>query len=222
MKCLKWCKKPPPLLLLTSVGIGNFIDISRFNILAKLISVTAYVLRFTHNCRQPSSYRKVGPLSTMELKTANLKWIHSVQHTMFSIEMQHLQSRGIRFQFVRQLRLFLDGKKLLRCGGRIHNAPLSDLAKFPYLLPSRHPLATLIIMNAHSTQLHSGVNSTLTALRQTYWIPAGRQRIKSVIRKCVICRKASGKPCAIPDPPPSSPISDVTSQPLRSICRHWS
>ena len=46
------------------------------------------------------------------------------------------------------------------------------------------------------------LNFTVSALRQTYWIPAGRQRIKSVIRKYVVCRKASGKPYAIPDAPP--------------------
>lgn len=138
----------------------------------------------------------------MELKAANLKWLYSVQHTVFSTEIQHLQSGGNRSPLVRQLRLFLDSNDLLRCGGRIHNAPLTDLAKFPYLLPSHHPLTILIIQNAHSVQLHSGVNSTLTALRQTYSIPAGRQRIKSVIRKCVVCRKTTGKPYTIPDPPP--------------------
>lgn len=190
------------ILVTTSVGTVNFIDISRFNTLSKLLSVTAYVLRFTYNCRHPRT-RTVGPLSAMELKAANLKWLYSVQHTVFSTEIQHLQqSDSTRPQLVRQLRLFLDNNKLLRCGGRIHNAPLSDLAKFPHLLPSRHPLTVLIIKNAHLVQLHSGVNSTLTALRQNYWIPAGRQRIKSIIRKCVVCRRTTGKPYTIPDPPP--------------------
>ena len=65
-----------------------------------------------------------------------------------------------------------------------------------------HTFTTLIIRNAHSAQLHSGVNATLTALRQKYWIPCARQRIKSIIRKCVVCRKAAGKGYTIPDPPP--------------------
>ena len=160
------------------------------------------MLRFIHNSRQSIPSRIVGPLSTLELRAANLKWLYSVQHTIFSAEIQNLQSRGNRSPLVRQLRLFLDRNNLLHCGGRIHNAPLSELAKIPYLLPSHHPLTVLIIKNAHSAQLHSGVNSTLTALRQTYWIPAARQRIKSIIRKCVVCRKTTGKPYTIPDPPP--------------------
>ena len=57
---------------------------------------------------------------------------------------------------VRQLRLFLDHNQLLRCGGRIRNAPLSDLAKFPYISPSRYHFTVLVIKDAHVTQLHSG------------------------------------------------------------------
>ena len=43
---------------------------------------------------------------------------------------------------VRQRHLFLDKD-------RIHNAPLNELTKFPYLLPSKHPLAFLIIKMCH-------------------------------------------------------------------------
>ena len=54
----------------------------------------------------------------------------------------------------------------------------------------------------HITQLHSGVSATLAALRQSYWVPSARQQIKSIIHKSVVCRKSSGKPYTIPDPPP--------------------
>jgi len=64
------------------------------------------------------------------------------------------------------------------------------------------PYTTLVIKNAHVTQLHGGVNATLTAIHQKYWIPSARQRINTVIRKCVTCRKTSGIPYAMPDPPP--------------------
>ena len=48
---------------------------------------------------------------------------------------------------------------------------------------------------------HSGTTGTLTALRQSYWISAARQYIKSLLHKCVVCRKVSGKPYPAPDPP---------------------
>jgi len=137
-----------------------------------------------------------------ELAQANLQWIHHVQHATFGDEINNLISKNRRSSLVRQLRLFIDHDGLLRCGGCIHNAPLSELAKFLYLLHSRHTFTTLVIKNAHVTQLHGGVNATLTAIRQKYWIPSAHQIINTVIRKCVTCGKTFGKPYAIPDPPP--------------------
>ena len=182
-------------------GIHKIIDLTKFSNLSKLIAVTAYVCRFIHNCRQHDS-RREGPLTVPELTQANLQWIRQVQGLTFAAEVDNLKVKGRRLPLVRQLRLFLDKDNLLRCGGRIHNAPISELAKFPYLLPSRHDFTILVIRNAHTSHLHSGINATLTVLRQRYWIPSARQRIKTVIRKCVVCKKTSGRPYAMPDPPP--------------------
>ena len=151
-------------------GTHNLIDIARFSSLSKLISVTAIVLRFIQNTRQSITSRIVGPLTLPELTTANLKWLHDVQHTMFPDEVTNLQSSGNRSQLVRQLRLFLDCNNLLRCGGRIHNAPLEELAKFPYLLPSRHPLIwqavcfknTSLRPNLNKLYYHCSININLT------------------------------------------------------------
>ena len=42
----------------------------------------------------------------------------------------------------------------------------------------------------------------MTALRQSYWIPAARQYVKSILHHCVTYRKITGKPYPAPDPPP--------------------
>ena len=55
--------------------------------------------------------------------------------------------------------------------------PLSELAKFPYLLLTHH-FTTLVIQDVHIKHLHSGVNATVTALQQSYWVPSACQRIK--------------------------------------------
>lgn len=46
------------------------ISISRFGTLGKLIAVTAYVLRFIYNTKQPTTSRRTGPLTTSELAPA--------------------------------------------------------------------------------------------------------------------------------------------------------
>ena len=108
--------------------IARIVDINNYSNLSKLLEVTAYVLRFTNNTKHTSPNSTMH-LSPVELSLANVKWIHAVQHEQFSSEIQNLQSQSQRLSLVRQLRLFLDKDMLLRCGGRIHNAPLSELAK---------------------------------------------------------------------------------------------
>ena len=50
--------------------------------------------------------------------------------------------------------------------------------------------------------MHGGVCETLTHIRQTYWIPQGRQLVKKIISKCVTCRKIQGPPFqSVPTPP---------------------
>jgi len=186
-----------------STGLHHLVDVTRFSRFTKLLVVTAYVCRFFHNTRQPD-LQWTGPLTTSELTQANLKWIHDIQHAVFTKEIANIQSRHNRLPLVRQLKLFLDSNNLLQCGGRIHNAPLSELhvAKFPYLLPSRHHFITLVFQNTHTTQLHSGVNTTLTTLKAKLLDPVCSAWIKSIFRKCVACKKTSGQPYTIPDPPP--------------------
>ncbi len=49
--------------------------------------------------------------------------------------------------------------------------------------------------------MHSDVRSTLVLLRTQFWIPAGRSFVRSVIRRCVPCRKVEGRSYSYPDPP---------------------
>jgi len=86
------------------------------------------------------------------------------------------------------------------CDGRIHNASsVTELMKFPYLLPQCHPFTTLV---DHVKQCHAGINGTITALRQTYQITAARQCEKKVVRQH---RNIQELPIEHQIPPPSPP-----------------
>ena len=103
---------------------------------------------------------------------------------------------------VRQLNLYLDDEDLLRCSGRLQYTDLPYDAKFPILMPKDNYLTTLIVQSMHKTVMHGGVCETLTHIRQTYWIPQGRQLVKRIISKCVTCRKIQGPPFrSVPAPP---------------------
>ena len=41
--------------------------------------------------------------------------------------------------------------------------------------------------------LHSGVRSMLAELRSKFWVTKGRQLVKCVISRCVLCKKIEGR-----------------------------
>ena len=121
------------------------------------------------------------------------EWIKNCQQVTYHKEISNMLSKSSpRIALVHQLRLFLENTGLICCGGRIHNVPVSESAKFPHLLPPKDPFTELVIRDTHIRQLHAGENSTPTALRLCYWIPAGRQHVKKAISNCVTCKKISG------------------------------
>ena len=98
----------------------------------------------------------------------------------------------------------------MKCQGRIGNSSLPLSSKEPIILPSNHYFIKLLILDVHDKLKHSGVDSTLTTLRERFWILKGRQAVKKVLRNCVICRKFSGSPYASVNPPdlPAVRVSD--------------
>ncbi|GBM72540.1 hypothetical protein AVEN_78430-1, partial [Araneus ventricosus] len=51
-----------------------------------------------------------------------------------------------------------------------------------------------LVTREHERIGHCGVSATLTQLRKKYWIPKGRQLVKTMIRICLICKKYNAKP----------------------------
>ena len=185
------------------IGIGEIIDIERYNSYRKLTRITAYVMRFATNCRAKETERKKDLLRIDEIENAKFLWIRYTQGKIFSDEINCIDNSTKRKTLVRQLKLFLDEKQLLRCGGRrIDNATVGETVKFPYLLPAKDRLTHLIVLEAHENTLHSGINITLAYIQQTFWIPKLRQCVKSILMKCVTCRKVIGKSYPAPEIPP--------------------
>ena len=179
-----------------SSSLLNIIDLERYSSLNKLLAVTSRVIRFLTNCKSGKKDRKFGPLTTQELSIAMTLWIKAVQGQAFSREIQQLSRKDTKLSLplIPQLRLYLDDNAVLRCRGTLESAPLDDQSKFPVLLPKNEHFTSLVALAAHVQVLHSGVRETLVQLREKYWIPRGRQFVRSFVRKCVTCRKTDGPP----------------------------
>ena len=89
-----------------------------------------------HKTKRSST--RLEPLAVAELQEAKTMWLHSCQYTRYQAEIISLKSKQKRNTLVRQLQLFLDDDGFIRYCGRIHNGPLTELARFPYLLPAKH------------------------------------------------------------------------------------
>ena len=102
----------------------------------------------------------------------------------------------------RQLKVIKDEQEVYRVSGRLDNAPIPFSTKFPVLLPRRHYFTELVIRKNHLIVEHNGTNETLTQIRTEYWICKGRQTVKTLLSKCVQCKRLMGKCYDTPGPPP--------------------
>lgn len=130
-----------------------------------------------NNLQVKPEHRQYGPISAEEFDKQMAYWRETD-----NLQLIVRQFKTSRILLVQQLWLFLDTERFLCCSRRIHNASLSKVTKFPYLLPSKHPFSRLIVLDIHVILCHSGTNA---ALRQTYWIPTARQYIKSILHYCL-------------------------------------
>ena len=96
-------------------GLDQIIQPAKFSDLYKLIQVTCYVLRFIMHTQRKQGQPRL---------------------TSLEIEPEELNRKEEKFEQTRHsLGLFEDEDGILRCSGRLHNAPLPYAARFPAILP---------------------------------------------------------------------------------------
>lgn len=158
--------------------------IKSFSSFNKLKRVTATVLRALFNFKNAKA-KRVGPLSTSELRQATFKLIHIDQHYTFPTEISQLKD-GEQDEI--SASMWLDStSNLLRLSGRVQNENLTIDEMHPIVLSPKGDLASLIIRDAHLLTLHGGVQQTLQMIRQQFWIFKARQLAKTIIHNCPTC-----------------------------------
>ena len=84
---------------------------------------------------------------------------------------------------------------LLKVGGRLSKATLPEKTKCPVILPRKSFITELIMRDAHEKTGHGGKNFMLAHLYQKYWIIGANSLARTVIHRCVVCRKQRAKVC---------------------------
>ena len=207
---------PEPFLLAVANKCGTF---------KKLINTFGWVKRFVEclkvkskhesdgKSRSKSTGKKHGKLvlkGKEHVKSLTLKerewaenWvIQRLQQEAFADEIKFSRpnSKGST-PLMKQLNLTMRAGKLVVVS-RIIAAEVEDSAKYPVLLPTKHRITEMIIEEGHKASHHMGINHVVARLRQRWWIPRARQRIKNVIRQCMQCRRERGTHFRGPPTPP--------------------
>ena len=175
----------------TKSGISTVIEIGKFGRLGRLLRVTSWVKRFLYNLRSTTkgTERRKGMLSGSEIAQAERMWIMSSQDELKSS--RHYRDLALKLKLVEN-----DG--LLRCKGRLECSDLEPESQQPIILPRDDTLTILVIEECHRKTKHSGIRATLGEQRSRFWVPKGRQAVKKVLKECVTCMKAQGKPFKSP------------------------
>ena len=150
-------------------------------------------------------------------ETAEVLWIQAVQRKYFSEVFLLLENPKARVSaFAKSLlvnhTIFLDKElKVLRCTTRNENADVGYSTAFPILLPSSVrnkegkwvdcDFTEKLVQKRHEALGHAGVPETLSNLRSEFWILRGRRCVQKVLKKCVNCKKVSGKNFSVPKSP---------------------
>ena len=184
------------------------IECDRYSSLTKMIRVTALVFRFIRILQNPK-YEK-ATLTSSELNDAETMWVIYIQKKNFSDVFEAISSKRPN-NLQKQLGLYVGDDGMLRCKGRIDQASISESARRPVLLPKNEKFTKLLIERIHKQSLHSGVSQCLSQLRYRYWIPQGRATVRSVLKRCTVCRRHEGGPYRMPEmaPLPKTRITEA-------------
>ena len=129
------------------MAVSAVIDCKRFSHLHRLLTTTALVLRFTRKLKSKGWEPGLVPvdITAEDILEAEELWIRDIQIDLMS---------GAKFknwegELGGRIWSVSDPNGILRCGGRLGNADLSESQKHPALLDANHHVTSLIIRACH-------------------------------------------------------------------------
>ena len=180
---------------------SEVISFHKYSSYYKIWRIFAWIFRFFNNTRRRGNV-KISYLTVEELKAAEIRLLKLVQSQAFT---------GLNDKNIRHLDPIVDDSGLIRLKSRITLRDDEYDFIFPIILPRNNHLVRLIIIRLHEDFNHAGVEISLTHVRQKFWVLGGRKEIRSVIGKCVICRRYDAKPLSVTSAPlPLNRVRDAT------------
>ena len=198
----------PIVMAVSKDSKASILDMERFSTYTKLLNVTIKVFSAVNKFQGK-------PVLLPEVKSHSFYYLMKcMQLECFEEEIRALGRLHHNYdsvpKLVKNLNLFIDSKGILRSKGRISKSlSVSYDSVNPILVGSSHPLAKLLIKDAHYSCKHLGVDSTLNMLRHLgFWVLNARHAVKNVLNECILCKKYNARAFTVP-PTPSLPRERV-------------
>ena len=207
-----------------SLGTSRFARFSQWLNLLKGISRLIKVAQsYNQNDRRSRNSQDISdtaaePTIESTVKTrkrAEVLIIKTVQQEAFPEELDCVKKGKnlTRASALVKLNPFIDTEGLLRVGGRLERADLTDEERHPVILPGSHHVTALLVTYLHNEVKHQGRHFTQGIIRaRGYWIIGGKRLVCTIIHQCMPCRKLRGRQvqqkmadlpaqCLTPSPP---------------------
>ena len=156
-------------------------QIERFSRWRLLIHATARIIRLYRRFKKDGTSTSLQP-TTLDVHDAERLWIAEAQ-------------KEIEMKSCKELKPSLEDG-ILVVGGRTERWMQATWNKQKFVsLPKDHPVSLLIIMYEHNSTGHLGVAATIAKIRSRYWIIGVSRAVKSLVGKCVQCRRLRKRLC---------------------------
>ena len=180
-------------LLAESDDSKYIISPHRYSKFSTLLMKTAYLHRYPRNLLRKKQGKPLvlDDVTAEELSDAENYYLKLVQEEYYPEELTRLRAaQSVKKESkIVQLNPYLEKETgLMKMTGRIQNSTLTEQEKHPVILPHQSHIVRLIVEEIHRTQMHSGINQTLVAVREKYWITHARNVVKSIVKSCLKCR----------------------------------
>ncbi len=125
---------------------------------------------------------------TVNFAQAETTIIKCVQQEIFQEELKSLYNgEKISSQSsIKSLNPILDEQGLIRVGGCLSNADMTNDEKHPLIIPANHHISTLLIKHYHEKVVHQGRHFTEGELCTAgLWIIGAKKLVSNFIRDCI-------------------------------------
>ena len=129
--------------------------------------VTCYVKQIVHKLKEviKKELLMVSEITSEEKCAAKIMWLLNDQKCISETHSSQLRI---------SLGAYKDSDGIIKLKGRLEYSDLDMNAKYPIFIHKNSRLEKLLISDAHSKVLHSGMKDTLNHLRTEYWLVQGR------------------------------------------------